>query len=123
MSLAVVPPLLEADDDRMATVGGRIQVARWLRRWDQGRLLAEMRRCAEAQPHLTSNVPSRRTLSDWETGKRTPAVDQLLLMAVTVRQPAAWFVEGLDAPRPTDDGGPGAVGEYAPSDSNREPAD
>jgi transcriptional regulator with XRE-family HTH domain len=93
-----------------------------MRRMSQDELVASMALLADGIP--TIKAPSRRTLSSWENDATSPTVRDLMLLARALGKPVEWFVADLEndeGPEPTD-GGPGAD-EYAPWDSNPEPAD
>jgi transcriptional regulator with XRE-family HTH domain len=96
------------EPDRLGTLGGRIQTARFVLNWDQAALEAAMKRCAAEHPDLDVKAPSRRTISAWENEHTSPTVKQLILVALATGRSAEWFVTGLDGTGPTADGdGPG----------------
>lgn len=91
------------------TVGGRIRQARRYRDFNQ----VAFAEAIEA---------SRQTIINWEKGRFSPTVDDLIKIAQATRFPVTWFVEGLDAaaPGPPDGGEPKRLRGWG---SNPRPAD
>ncbi len=113
MSLQTAPTL----PPPKGTVGERIAQARKYSLLTQAQLVTEI----ESLPGKRATF-SVRTLSDMETNKLSPTVEYLTSVARATRFPLTWFVIDLrDDAGPSGDG-PASV-EYAPWDSNPEPAD
>lgn len=101
--------LLELAPPPPDSVGGRIRQARIARGMKQGDLASLI-------------GTSRETLGKWERGRTSPTASELIELGRHTRTDPGYFLSGLADAQEAGPDGSGPT-QYAPRDSNPEPAD